>query len=200
MTKCRVYKRQDGSAMLFWVNQKKFIEDDSHEDVDPYANKMPDLYQGLSFKFIEDTHPILVGLEEDRHLSHLDTSKRTVDKLYFDGELHADNLKIDTNWEVLLMPVQIIKGKHLAKINQDIDAELAKETPDSILVAKKQRELEKAKAYPDPSWYQIALANLDAKVAKGEPDKPVIRQKLQAKIDALRVGAPDMNVGEIKND
>lgn len=106
---------------------------------------------------------------------------------YHDG----DSVKADLTWEVREMPDQIIKKKHLKKLCELIDSELATEVPDPIALLKCQREHDKAKAVKaegqneNPFWIEVALKNLDARVANGESDKPVIREKLIAKIQEL---------------
>lgn len=114
--------------------------------------------------------------------------------------IEDDILYKDESWEKIVMPPALIKRKHIDKLKKEIDVLLEDPATAPIDIIKKQREIEKSASYPDPSWYPIALQNLDERVAKGEPDKPVIRQKLQAKIDALSIGTPDMNVGGGKNN
>lgn len=185
----RFFKNEDGNIISRWFNPLRFPEQESHMTNDPYKDLLPERLKDLPFILIDEEHPAIQRLRSDRDLDILDNNKLSMDKMYFDGDAHIDNLKVDDNWEVLLMPLPIVKAKHIAKINAEIDAELALETPDAVLVSKKQRELEKSRNYPDPSWYPIALANLDARVTKGEPDKPVIRQKL---IDKISGATPDM--------
>lgn len=105
------------------------------------------------------------------------------ESLYFDGDCIKENLKVDTSWEVQLMPEGLIKEKHLTRVNTKLDQELNKQTPSLLDVVKLQRKKEKAKDFKTKEWYQQALANLDERVANGEPDKPLIRQKLQEKIN-----------------
>jgi len=102
-------------------------------------------------------------------------------QLYHDG---TNEIKKDLNWEIKLMPDYIIKNKHLERIRADLDTELEKINPDAVKVVKMQRDLDKHKEIKagghneDPVWINVAIANLDKRVAKGEADKPGIRQKL----------------------
>jgi len=105
------------------------------------------------------------------------------EQLHFDGPCAKENLKVDRAWNVQIMPECLIKEKHLKKLDAKIDAELEKENPDPVELARLQRKKEKAKGYCSKEWLQQAMANLDARVEGGEPDKPLIRQKLQAKLN-----------------
>lgn len=115
-----------------------------------------------------------------------------VEQLYCDGEFKKENLKIDYNWDYYLMPSSLIKQKHIKRVQSQIDEELAKPTPDAVKLVTLQRNCEKCKEVKagtqnkDVYWMNIAIANLDARVANGEPDKPVIREKLLAKIEQLK--------------
>ena len=105
---------------------------------------------------------------------------------YHDGNV----VKCDKDWIIRLMPDQLIKRKHIKRIQAKIDAELEKEAPDSVALIRLQRDCDKCgeiKAGPQNEnklWSEIALQNLDERVANGEPDKPLIRQKLMEKINA----------------
>ena len=120
--------------------------------------------------------------------------------LFIDGAPTKENLKFDEGWDNYLMPPNVIKRKQVARLSQELDTLLEDSNSDTRAVAIKQRELDKVKEkklvvvqngteYPDPDWYQVALTNLDARVTKGEADKPVIRQKL---IDKISGATPDM--------
>ncbi len=197
MAKLRLYKNQDGVIETLQLNPIKFDDSKSTLANDPYADKVPAHLSGLDFIVVDTDEEIFQGIIQDKILSIDNINKRSIDKLYFNGATSRENLMHDDDWSINLMPQPIIKAKYIKGLQQQIDNELAKEQSDSVELAKKQRELEiaKAKAYPDPGWYPIALANLDARIAKGEVDKPIIRQKLQAKINELSIGTPDMDVG-----
>ena len=106
--------------------------------------------------------------------------------IHFDGECKKENLKQDKGWNVRLMPDFLIKQKHLIKLNQKIDQELSKENPDSIKLMKHHREKELCSSFTGKDWAEKALANLDERVAGGEPDKPKIRKALKQKIKELQ--------------
>lgn len=99
--------------------------------------------------------------------------------IHFDGDCHKDNLKQDKEWNCVLMPDFLIKQKRLASKAALLDAELEKQEPDPVQVVKLQREIEKTKECNCPIKHkEWALEGLDSRVAKGESDKPVVRQKL----------------------
>ena len=109
-------------------------------------------------------------------------------QLFHDG----NNVKVDVAWEKNLMPDQLIKRKHLKKLHDKIREELSKESPDTIKISKFQHEYAdhsniKAGIHNEDShWAELSLKKLDEKVANGEPDKPIIREKLLGKINQLK--------------
>lgn len=146
-------------------------------------------WKGLQ-KYIDSDHPQFVGeicewFITDEHIDKSDLESRK--QLYCDGQ----KIKKDLEWKIRLMPDQLIKRKHLNKLHSKIDEELEKQNPDSIALMKlhQEREFWKSKkcgAHNDcKETSKLALKNLDKKVSDGEPDKPVIRQKLLAKIAEL---------------
>jgi hypothetical protein len=108
-----------------------------------------------------------------------------IDKWYLDGN---GNIQVDTSWDMKLMPKQLIHSKNIVLKNSIIDSELDNETPDLLKIIRASRSIDKVKSEARAGSvetkyiYEQALANLDARVANGEPDKAVIRQKLEAKI------------------
>jgi len=110
-----------------------------------------------------------------------------IDKWYLDQN---GNIQIDNSWDLKLMPVSVIYEKNNKIKNDIIDNELNQENPDVISLIRSMRSKEKTKLgaslNADQSdikkLYEEALSNLDYRVSNGEPDKPVIRQKLEAKI------------------
>lgn len=159
--KIRVYQKMDGTVALCSVPVRDGIQNFD-------SAKLPDYLSGLPFAEIEQNVLPQVEYQE---------------QIYFDGECIKENLKVDQPWEVQLMPPVLIKQKHLEKKEAELDAELEKQNPNPIKVIKFFREIEKTKKKKDGDLYQTALTNLDEKVAAGEPDKPVIRQKLLVKIN-----------------
>lgn len=103
----------------------------------------------------------------------------------------GNTVKADLNWEIRLMPDQLIKRKHIKRLQAQIDEELKKENPDPIALMKLQRKCEQCKdkkagnQNEDSYWLEIAQANLEERITKGESDKPLIQKKLQAKIKEL---------------
>lgn len=112
-----------------------------------------------------------------------------IDKWYLDNN---GDIQVDTNWDMKLMPKPLIHSKNVVLKNQIIDSELESEEPDLIKIIRASRSIEKVKSkakigVQDSKYiYEEALANLDDRVANGEPDKAVIRQKLEAKIASFQ--------------
>jgi len=166
--KTRIFKLNNGKvAYCFSVKGKQLSE-----------CKFPSEYDELEYCDVEDSSV----------LKHPNSKEgEYFEALFFDGNCELGNLKYDSGWNVQLMPDHLIKRKQIEKLKQKLDGELAKQTPDAIIIAKTQRECEKLKGVKAGSnndnlvWTNIALQNLDERVAKGEPDKPLIRQKLLEK-------------------
>lgn len=104
-------------------------------------------------------------------------------------------IRVDEKWEEKLMPCWDIGRKEIFKNEKLISDELGKDTPDELFVFKLKRENDLFKKHIKDSFknndqslflYEKALSNLDSRVAEGESDKPVIREKLQAKIQELK--------------
>lgn len=112
-------------------------------------------------------------------------SEKSTAKLYVEDGV----LKKDSNYDKRLMKTNEIVFKQKNKLNLEIDEELSKENPSIITIEKKKLDLVKLdNEFSSENIFQIALDGLDARVAKGEPDKPIIRQKLQEKV---AIGTPD---------
>lgn len=171
-----IIKCPDSGFKIVMPNAKKY-----GEGLKPYSEMK--VLQGLSADdwFLVDADSI------DK--SDLESRKQ----LYWENDQDGNPvIKKDLNWEKRLMPDQLIKKKRLAKLEKELDDELAKEAPNAVVVAKKQRDCEKIKvkkAGPqneDPFWLDESIKGLNEKVAKGESDKPDVRKKLQDKIKELR--------------
>lgn len=107
-----------------------------------------------------------------------------------------NNIKIDVGWEEKLMPCWLIGHKSIKKYEAIIADELIKESPDPLILFQSNNAIEKLKklaknsimgSNSDLSLYEHALENLDARVVGGEDDKPIIREKLIAKIAELKL-------------
>ena len=94
-------------------------------------------------------------------------------QFYYDGGV----LKHDHTWDELVMDPILIRDRHKATLNLELDEELAKEEPDLVVVARKDRELTKVDKLSDLELYTIALGKL-----KKENKKPKIQVKLRKKL------------------
>ena len=179
---------EDGSLTISHPNLDKFGDEEGKR---PFSEYPPlQRYEG------KEKHLILRS-ELPKH-SDMENHRQR----YFDP---VDNsVKIDTNWDIQLMPLPLVKARYINKIHSEIEAELEKEEPDPIVLARKQIDVVKAEKTPtmltpkatledpepkgiqNPIWYDIALDSLDKRVAGGEADKPKIRQKLEALIQAKK--------------
>ena len=124
------------------------------------------------------------------------------ERWYFDGTPSLVNLVEDTGWDSQLKPFALIRKEYKTRIRAALDAELADPTPDAVVLAGLQRDLDKIKETDEMGhtanlyestrrtaatdefldefslfWYQKDLENLNAGV-----DRPAYRTKLEAKI------------------
>lgn len=80
------------------------------------------------------------------------------------------------------MPLVLIQQKQRVRWNQEIDGELSKKAPNTLKILELQREKERSQSWTEPQWYEQALRNLHEE----NKLKPMIRKKLQEKIEALK--------------
>ncbi len=103
-------------------------------------------------------------------------------QIYHDGE----NLKLDLGWEHRLMPVAVIKRRHLIKLESQLSQSLSVDDVDYKTALSLLCERDACAQWSDSQWYQKALEHLNARVSDGDGDKPKIRQKLLSKIQELK--------------
>lgn len=156
--KCRVFKKPDGSVVYNWPTEKY---QDRLEDC-----KIPKDLKELPFIVLDEAEiPKSDSNTGDYH-----------EMIYFeDGPLVKPNLKQDKAWEKRLMPVFLIKEKHLARLSRKIE-----EATGALVAIKLHNEKDLCKSWDSARWYQQALDNMD----EDEIDKPVIRAKLTEKINS----------------
>jgi len=106
----------------------------------------------------------------------------TREQIYYDG----NNLKIDLPWEIMLMPLQVIKDRHIKKLNQKIQDQLNSANHDVIKILTLNQEKDVCKSWDDLRWDQQALINLDERVSDGDEDKPNIREQLLVIIQQIK--------------
>lgn len=176
MTKKVIVKKDDGGIIVICPVLEKFGDEDGKR---PFSD-LPALkeYPGLEWYVTE----------EDIDKSDLESRKQ----LYWEDNGDGTTaIKKDLAWEKRVMPDQLIKKKLIERMDSEIDELLLADTPDPVVVLSKQREMDKIKklkAGPqneDVYWMNKAIEGLDKKVAKGEEDKPQIREKIQQKINDL---------------
>lgn len=177
--KIRVFNLNDEVKWTVFPWNKKIDSETDEEFMDRmsvnHKNFIPELKTAQYIDMARDEfpHPNYAVGEED-------------EMLYFDGEVTKENLKKDINFDIRLMSDETIRKKILKKEIQNLDIELEKQAPDPIKILKIQRKIEKLKKEKDSKVLaQLALDGLNERVAHGESDKPIIRQKLQAKISEL---------------
>ena len=214
--KIRVFKREDGSVVYNSISPKyeggHFVPDLSKpifEEVDDrtqpiFSEALPEVIVGYAKKQVLVGHqkreltledcripkaleglPFVVMDESDLVESDSRTGNYH-EMIYFDGECLKQNLKQDKAWQACLMPTFLIKQKQQEKLKKDLDLILDHDIVDAIEVARLQRGLQKVEdLHPikdEAKLYEIALDGLE----RAEIEKPVIRQKLKQKINALK--------------
>jgi hypothetical protein len=163
--------KDDGSIVQESFPSHKFNENDL---------PVNDRFKNLPSILIDENDPIF-KCDDDKPF----------EQIYFDGVCKVENLKRDVNWSVQLMPDQLIKQKAIERQNKIIDSMLDQDDVDAVAVMREQRRCDRLKEEvasnrsKNKFWVQHALNELDRRSQDGEPDKPLIREKLQAKIGEL---------------
>lgn len=172
MKKCRVYKDGDN----IWIDWPS------------------DFYQTPETWNQCKENPSIAGFQR-KDLTESDIPKGvSIEQMYPDFEENGEPyIKVDHDWSIKMMPDILIKKKREEKLKDEIKSEISKDSPDPLLVVKKRQELDESKeniankGYNESVyWAEKALEGLDARVKGGEPDKPVIRKKLQDKLQELK--------------
>jgi len=172
--KCRIFRQLDSDLLLLDWPHPQYQPDHLHEcPIPPYYKEIADI---STYVIFDQAHMPLLGKDYFEHA-----------QLY----LENDHVLADTNWERCLMPARAIRARHVKRVIAQRNALLEQSDPDAIKVLRLQMEMEKAKSWTDIEWYGQALKNLDRRVqVEGEPDKPVIREKLKQKIAQLQEQQP----------
>lgn len=181
MSKIRIFKKQDGSVIY---------NDLSHVQADYENWPLP--------KGVEDLEYILIDKADAPESNS--NNNNWHEMIYFDGPCTLANLKQDKEWDVQLMPVPLILSEGFNYFSNEIDLELEKPQPGFLKLTQCQSEinrlhkcirkmgeggeLKKKEALID--IYKFSLERLDEKVNNGKPDKPLVRNKLNAKITQLK--------------
>ena len=169
-----IFKKPDLGIIQLYVNEKKFGEGKRDFKEDPIFQKY--IKMGYDY-FVTDVKniPSKKGIESRK-------------QLYHDG----DKIKVDSKWEHRLMPDQLIKKKHIDRLNSKLDNHLSGKNPDTIEVLRIHREIDKHKSIKagpqneDTHWLNIAHQNLDENVKNGHNDKNNIRKLLNEKISEIK--------------
>jgi len=170
--KIRIFKKNDGRTIYssFYWDLKKEDETDLE-----FMNRMtinhgnfPDEFKSLPF----------IDVDENEVPASDSDSEQYHEQIYFKGDCKKENLKVDKDWNTLVMPDFLIKKKTVERLSKEID-----EINDPSILIKKSRELKEierkeAGTGNENFWLEKALEGLDKKVASGEADKPVVRQKI----------------------
>ena len=165
-----IVKKNDGGIVIITPNHDKYGDQEGKRPFSECNGLGPYLREGLEWFVCNNSDLPQKSQMESRV------------QWYHDGNI----VKVDSEWLIRIMPIQLIRKKHQAGCDKKIDAELAKENPDVITIAKLQREKEKCKGWTENEWYEQALKNIDERVADGEADKPLIRKKLTEKIEGIK--------------
>lgn len=155
----RIYQRADGTVIKVGLSPKYTN--------DPSLCPHPEGLENLPF----------ITINPNEYPEH-----QTVEQLFVED----NKVKCDVNWERNLMPTTFVLNKAFAKNQELINEELKKENPDlntlTLLRAKNDKINYIYKTNNEEEIFKVALKGLDERVANGESDKPIIRQKLLERI------------------
>lgn len=160
----RLFKRLDGSVIQ------------AHYTKPVQQVKFPAYTDGLPYVDVADSSFTPSNSEDGRYL----------EMFYFDGECSLENLKLDAQWQVQLMPACVVQDKREKRLSRAIVEALKNAVVDAKEMAQLMYLWVQARSLPDAEEvWGWALDGLDARVKNGEPDKPKIREQLQAKLQQL---------------
>lgn len=183
MNKFIVYKNDDG-RLIFQSFNASFLEGKTDSDLlDSFADQR---FSNLQ-KFVFNS----CGREPQVHTGDCCDFPAS-DSLWCLYLNDQNQLVADNNYEIQLMPEGDIFRKHKERMQLKILEELEKQSPSmgdivrwEYSIVNLHRQIKRGGTGINKSFYEQALENLDERVGKGESDKPIIRQKLQAKIQEL---------------
>lgn len=179
-----VIKKPDGGIIVIIPNHDKYGDEPGKlafsecKGLQRYINPNHEAFDPsigvLSWDLVEHTDiPSKEGLESRRQLIWKENENGNI-------TYHRDDA-----WEHRLMCCNVLKRKHIKRLDKVIDDEHKKQNPDVVTISKAMREKEKCKEWSESQWYQHALDMLNERVSGGESDKPAIRKKLEDKISEL---------------
>lgn len=162
--KARVYKTQNGEVV---VDTPAPRYQEENFDQCPHPGR-----------FRDGAEPFTMEVKELSEIEILADGKNEggCGQFYYDGQA----LKHDHEWEENIMNDCLIRSRHEATLDAELDAELEKNNPDPVVCLKKTREVEKLRKMGKRELFSLALAKL-----KKEGKKPKIQVKLEAKIAEL---------------
>lgn len=110
--------------------------------------------------------------------------------------IDGDTIKVDSDKSKTILPLKFVHAKHIKALNKALDLELEATEPDTVKILKLSREKEKALKLTvednEKELIEIALAGL----ARAPIDKPLIREKLQARLDELTPSSEPQKVAK----
>lgn len=166
MSKIIIVKKEDGGIVQVIPNHDRYGDGDGKKPYSECKGLKP--YEGLQWMLVDEVV----------YKPGADSRKQ----IYWEDINGVTEIKKDTTWDARVMPPHIIKKKFISKKGPELDTAIANPASTTLEVIQLQREIEKAKTWTEVEAYEKALEGLDARVAGGEADKPVIRQKLTEKI------------------
>lgn len=177
-------RKPDGGIIIVIPNHDKYGDEEGKR---PFSE-----CRGLA-RYIDDTHPEfdmsmgvlpweLIEQSDIPSKEGLDSRRQLIWKEDGNGKI---TYRRDESWECRVMCCDVLKKKHIKRLNKQIDSEHEKDAPDIVKISKAMREKEKCKDWSELEWYKHAIKQLDDRVSSGESDKPLIRQKLNDKIYEL---------------
>lgn len=175
-----IQKKPDGGIKIHILHSGKFTKDASDKSKRHFTKAKALKNLNSNDYFLVDENPKPKDIESRK-------------QLYWENDSDGNpRVKIDYSWEKRIMPDQLVKKKYLARLNKNFTDSVNEQNPDTIKCLKLYSKIEeckniKAGIHNESSfWTQVAIDGLDEKVAKGEIDKPLIRQKLIEKLNELK--------------
>lgn len=156
--KCRVFKLKSGNAKI------NIPSKDYQDNID--SCPIPKEFRGLPHVIMDLKQVMMIK------------GAAPIECLYFlDNVCDPKKLRTDDIWNQTVMPVYLIKDKHLKSIDHDINNALDSAQPDFAKIIKLQNEKVRCESLTEKEWYTLALKKL---VDQGI--KPKVIKTLQDKM------------------
>lgn len=205
----RIFYNSDGEIVAVNYPNKRYLGGTFVDDLSkPIYSEVDDLTKPIMIEALNGTLGHSGAYEKKREITGYEKRELTIDDCKIPEHLaqysmkttsedlpdheytnqmiiDGDTIKVDSDKSKTILPLKFVHAKHIKALNKALDLELEATDPDTVKILKLSREKEKALKLTvednEKELIEIALAGL----SRAPIDKPLIREKLQARLDEL---------------